>query len=457
MKNRNQPLLILFAAFGTNNKLAELQQTRAAKVNAQGEMIEARKASESGKFSEEESRKFNGLNAEIRSLDAEIDEEKEVIEAEKRQADLNGKPVEKPKEKREGGEQKEKREVLARFSMKRAMEFQLDNRNFDGVESEVNEIAKEEMRSQGLEVPRRGINIPSEMMFRADSHTVSADAGGYGGNLVREELGELLPTFVDKLAIEDLGVTVKRGLVGNYPLNRGSEFAFENLAETAPTTPQKGAYDKRVMKPKRTALETGLSNLLLSQSSFNVDQDVRQRITIALNKRFILDLINGDGIDPNTLGLLNDTLGFESATAEGPLTLDKILELEGELDDQNVNGSPIFLLHKKLASVAKGINLDTGSGQFLMDKNNDLYGNKTVKTSHMPVLVGSGTTPPDLYPVIYGDFSNAYAGFWGGMNLIVDPYTKAGSNEIRMIVNVHRDIMAANPQGFVVNKKITLS
>ncbi|PAM93356.1 hypothetical protein B4N84_18360, partial [Flavobacterium sp. IR1] len=129
------------------------------------------------------------------------------------------------------------------------------------------------------------------------------------------------------------------------------------------------------------------------------------------------------------------------------------LEMEGAVDDENVTGDPIFLIHKKLAQISKAIKLDTGSGLFLMDKSNELYGTRTRKTSLIPVL--SGATVSN-YPLIYGDFANVYGGFWGGLNFTFDPFTAADSNEVRMIVNVHRDIMAANPQGFAINKKVTL-
>ncbi|WP_121665246.1 phage major capsid protein [Mesonia aquimarina] len=440
------------------NKLAELQQQRAEKVKAQQAIVDEAQNSESRDMNDDQEKRFDALDTEIKEFDKKIERQKKMDESAKRAADLNGTPKNDPQKrtggKAEKGEAAEKRKIMSQFSMKRAMELQLENRSIDGVESEVNEIAKDELRDQGLKVPARGMNIPSEMMFRADSHTVTQDSGNYGGKLVREEMGEMLPTFVDRLKIEDLGVTIKRGLNGDYPLNRGGEFTFENLAETASTTSQKVTYDKRVLSPKRTALETAISYQLIAQSAFNIEQDVRQRITTALNKRLMLDMLNGDGNAPNTLGLLNDPdLAFVFGGAEGPLTLAKILELEGEVDDENVMGDPIFLIHKKLAALAKGITIDSGSGQFLMDKQNTLYGTDTVKTSLLPVLSGTD----DNYPLIYGDFSNVYAGFWGGINFTLDPYTKASSNEIRMIVNVHRDIMAANPEGFAVNKKITLS
>lgn len=435
------------------NKLAKLRQERAEKVKAQKQLLDQVRADDRD-FKEEEETRFDALTGGIEDLDKKIQRQIAIDEAEKRAAALEEPADPAPAPLKKGGEEGEKRSLMADFSLKRALQLQLNNKEIDGVEAEVDAIAKEELRqTQGIEMPSRGISIPSSMMLRADSHTVTQDSGEYGGKLVGESEPTLLPTFVDKLAIEDLGVVVKRGLVGNYPLIRGNEFEFQNLDEVQDTTPQKNKYEKRVMKPKRTALETGFSYQLLHQSSINVDQDIRSRATIALNKRLMLDLINGSGTGPNPLGLLNDSeVAWTYSGTEGGLTLQKILEMEGAIDDENVPGNPIFLIHKKLAAIAKGIAIDQGSGRFLMSPNNELYGTRSVKTSHLPALTGEATT----YPLIYGDFSNVTAGFWGGMTLIADPYTKAGSNEVRLIINVHRDIMAANPQGFAINKKVTL-
>lgn len=436
--------------------LAELQQERAAKVEAQQNLVTTVKEAKRD-FSEEEETRFDSFTSEVKDLDKKITRAQDILDAEKRAASLEGKPVDKSKQKKtEGGEDAERRSIMSKFSIKRAINMQLDNRGLDGVEKEVDDIAKEELRSQGIAIPGKGFNVPSDLAYRADSHTVTQDLGDYGGKLVRETKGELLPTLVDRLSIEDLGVTIKRGLTGDYPLNRGSEFEFQNVAETEKILSQKSKYDKRILKPKRTALNTAISYQLLAQSEFNVQQDINQRIDTALDKRLMLDLLNGDGTAPNTLGLLNDPdVAFIFSGVEGPLTLEKILQMEAAVDDENVPGSPIFLIAKKLAQMAKAIKVDAGSGIMLMDKANELYGTATKKTSLLPVLLGAAGAP-DNYPLIYGDFANVYGGFWGGLNFTFDPYTQADSNEVRMIVNVHRDIMAANPEGFAINKKITL-
>jgi len=434
------------------SKLVQLQQTRAAKVKEQQTLIDERNATEERSFTSEQSKAFSDLTVEIRGLDAEITQEKQIIEAEKRSAVLLGDSIAKPSDKK-GGEKRSKQQVMAGFSMKRALSLQSKGRELDGAEAEVNAIAIEELRNNGTTVRDVGFNIPSEMMFRADSHTVTQDSGNFGGTLVKEDAGVVVPTFVNRLSIQDLGVNVISNLVGDYPLHSAGEFQFQNVEETEALTMQKSPFGKRVLKPLRTGMVTGISNQLLLQSSVNVDRIVSQQITNALNNRLLEDLINGDGVGPNTLGLLNDAV-FESTASEGPLTLEKILELEGAVDDED---SPyqnnVFLIHKKLAAIAKAVKLDAGSGNFLMDKENKLYGTDTYKTSKVPVLTGAALN----YPVLYGDFSSVTAGFWNGMNIFVDPYSLSDSGQRKLIVNVYRDIKASNPKAFAVNKAITLS
>lgn len=91
MKNKNIPLIILFAAMGTGMRsLTELQQERAEKVNAQNALVtEVRTAK--ADFTEDQEIRFDALNTEIEALDKQIARAKKVEIAEKRAADLSGK------------------------------------------------------------------------------------------------------------------------------------------------------------------------------------------------------------------------------------------------------------------------------------------------------------------------------------------------------------------------------
>ena len=40
---------------------------------------------------------------------------------------------------------------------------------------------------------------------------------------------------------------------------------------------------------------------------------------------------------------------------------------------------------------------------------------------------------------IYGDFSNLAIGQWGATDLLIDPYTKAATGQVRIVINAYFD------------------
>ena len=50
---------------------------------------------------------------------------------------------------------------------------------------------------------------------------------------------------------------------------------------------------------------------------------------------------------------------------------------------------------------------------------------------------------------VYGDFSNLAIGQFGAVDLLVDPYTKASSGQIRIIINAYFDSKVLRPEAFV--------
>ena len=429
-----------------------LKQKRAAVVRKWDALVKLAET-ESRELTVEENDTIKGCRTEAEGLDEQIDAQESLEQREIASA-ASGTTV-------GGSEKKEKNDIQSRFDVKRMLGFVLDRAKPDGAENEVNDIAIEELRSSGVQnVNTKGFNIPAAMSFRgakgvnrATAQTVTEDSGLFGGTTVQEQSGIILPSFVDRLTIEDLGISPRYDLVGDFPLHSVGDFAFENVTETEGLTGQKAGTSKRVLKPKRTGMMAYISNQLLVQSSVNIMEVLQERITSALNRRLFQDMINGDGVAPNCLGVLNDSIAFDFAGTAGPLTFAKVLELEGEIDEENATDEGrMFLLHSKLASLAKTITIDSGSGRFLMSMENELYGMPTKKSTLVPVL-NTNTE----YPLIYGDWKNIEAGFWGGLNIKADDTTRADSNEVRLIINVHRDIMASNPKAFAANKKITLS
>ena len=55
----------------------------------------------------------------------------------------------------------------------------------------------------------------------------------------------------------------------------------------------------------------------------------------------------------------------------------------------------------------------------------------------------------------FGDFSRFYIGMFGGVDILVDPYTQAATGQNRLVVNNYMDFGAANGSAFVKAVSLT--
>jgi len=96
--------------------------------------------------------------------------------------------------------------------------------------------------------------------------------------------------------------------------------------------------------------------------------------------------------------------------------------------------------------------LDAGSGQFLMDNANNLFGYPVAVSTLVPTNINSTKTA-----AIFGDFSNVVLANWGGVEIVVDPYVKAEFGQVRIIINSYWDVELKQPKAFAFGDDITWS
>lgn len=436
-------------------KLAELQQERASKVKAQKDLLDKRKA-ENRAFNEAETKEFNDLDDEIRTLDQQIEQRKKEDDAEKRAAGLNGNPVDTTKGE---AEEREKDKILKRVSILKAIRSaQPGGKGLDGAEKEMNEIGLEESRNAKVDIPEdTHLSIPLSYITgaskRATAQTVSEDSGNYGGALVQTQAPRMVEPLRPRLAFEALGATFMTGLIGgDIPLIVDNDFALTFLAETAAITPQKKTYAGPSLSPKRAGGAVDISNRLLMQSSVDVDARVARGLRTGFQQLLHGACINGaGGVAPT--GLLS-VVGVNAAAdvAAAAPTWARIVELQTLIEEDNATEESLgWLLHPKLKGKLKTVAKDAGSGLFLAD-NMEIDGYKYIRTSLVPVLDDGGTP---VYPLIFGDFAQMVIGQWGSINVTLNPYSADLSNALRLVLNTHADMQIANPAAFAKNAFLT--
>lgn len=435
-------------------KSVELKQQRAQKIDAQKAILDAAKAENRSvaDLNQTESDAFDAAQREIDELATKITRAEQAEANELLVASRNVAPVTTDVN---DGEGNEKSKIYGRASILKAIRAvnPANSQKLEGAEKELHEIGAEENRAAKVETPQNSIAIPLSYLSRATQQTVTQDGGTYGGALVQNQAPRMVEPLRPRLAFEDLGATFLTGLSGgNIPMVVGNDFAMAFLAEGAAITPAKKEYAGPTLAPKRAGGAVDISNQLIMQSSVDVEGQVIGGLRNGFAQLLHGACINGaGGVAPT--GLLSYT-GVNAAAdvAAAAATWAKIVELQALIEEDNATDQSLgWLMHPKLKAALKQIKKDAGSGRFLLEAD-VLDGLRFISTSLVPVLDAAGT---DVYPLIYGDFSQMTIGQWGSLNVTINPYSQDLSDSVRLVLNTHADMQIANPKAFAKNAFLT--
>ena len=438
-------------------KLAELLQERAEKVKAQKALLDARKE-EKRDFTEEEVTTFRNLTTEIEALDTKIKLRKEEEAAEKRAAELDGTPVDTTTGE---AEEAEKRKMKKRYSLHKAIRSQLPNHTLDGVEKELHDETLKQARAAGI-TEIQGILIPGPSQEkRADGQTVTQDGGGYGGNLVAEDLQGPIEFLRPKPVLETLGARLLTGLQGDlaFPTNDGGISAtWEGEVDTVAAT--KNAIGKKTMKPNRLAVTALISLQNLFQSSIDLERFTIDDINAVVGNEMDSKGINGSGASNQPLGILN-TPGIGSVVAGDPdggaPSWDNIIDLESEIYIANANAAQMaYLINPGTKGKLKKTKHQAGDANYLMATDNTINGYRVGVSTLVPsnLTKGAGT---NLNAGIFGDFKQYIMGQWGFYDMVVDNITRKKDGYVEITVNTFVDMMLRHAKAFCAVKDWNIS
>ena len=198
-----------------------------------------------------------------------------------------------------------------------------------------------------------------------------------------------------------------------------------------------GTFSNVTLTPKRLTAYIDISKQLLAQDSLDVENAIRQDLINAINGK-LEETILGSG-DGKAGGLtIVAPIGMQNGvTPTSVATFADVCDVEAEIEDANVIGECVYVMSNKAKAALRAMAKGSKSTQ-LVYENGTVDGTTALNTSHL----GSGKT------YIYGDFSNLAIGSWGGVDLTVDPYTKAAAGQVRIVVNAFFDAAKLRDNAF---------
>jgi len=250
--------------------------------------------------------------------------------------------------------------------------------------------------------------------------------------------------LTNSTVIQALGATILSGLTGNVviPRETGSPaVGWVNEDEALPTG--NASFDSLTLTPHHVGAITELSRQLLMQNSPSVDGIIRQMLARNIALAIDAAAVNGSGTGAVPLGILNDGLVPTEAYATDLFTTTANMIAKADL--ANVAASRGFLSTNGVKATAA------------KTKDGDGYPLGIATIFHGERVEFSNQVPNNLNPtankhgLIYGDWADFLVGIWSQLDILVNPYAETayskGNILIRAMATV--DFGVRRPASFV--------
>lgn len=303
----------------------------------------------------------------------------------------------------------------------------------DDVAMAVNHAGKEEMRKCGLNFGGQ-IQLPTEELRAAI--TVTAE----GEDIVPTDIYNALEPLRAKNVLVQAGARFLSGLVGDVQVPVMSASNVGWALETGNAADGAGAFTSVTLSPKRLTAYIDISKQLLNQDAIGVEQLIRTDIVNALNSKLEATILGaGDGKEGGD-DLVAPKGIFNGQTPTLCNTFALFADLEAGIEAANVLGECKYIL----SPAAKAALRPLAKGSVVTESiyaNGEIDGKAAISTGH---IAGNN--------FVYGDFSNLAIGQWGGIDLVVDNYTRAVAGQVRLVINAYFDAKVLRPAAFAFGK-----
>lgn len=288
----------------------------------------------------------------------------------------------------------------------------VEGRSFTENEAKAINEAKQEMRKSGL-------SSKGQIVLR----TIAAGTATKGQENVSEEKKSLELAIRNNLVASQMGADWLSGLVGDVSIPIYSGSSVKWAGETTTAEDGQGAFSEVVLTPHRITATVDISKQFLLQDSSDAEALLISDLAAAVAEKLDSTIFGAGAGDANTpAGLFN---GVTASGSLGDAAYADVLALEQAVEE--ANGSDyMFVVNPKVKFALKGTQV--ASGLAMVYDNNEIDGYKAI-SSNSVVANGILCINPKMLVI----------GQWGGIDILVDPYTKAGDGQVRLVVNAYFD------------------
>lgn len=304
-----------------------------------------------------------------------------------------------------------------------------------------------------------GFFVPVEA-FSKMGRGFDAGTAGNAGNLVQTTLmgSEFVDVLRNQLVLNKMGVRVLGGLTSNIAIPRKSVAStISNVTEAAQYTATNPNTTQITLSPKRVGASVPYTKQALIQSSLDVEAMLRDDLAAGIAVMIDNLGLNGSGTAPAPRGLINQSgIGaVVGGTSGAQVAWSHLVGLESAC--ANVNAEPDALAGYILNTKTRGWMKQTQKATYLpylWDINQPgqpVNGYRSAVTNNMVSNGTKGTASGITSSLAFSsDWSNFILALFGGLDIVVDPYSLADSGQIKLTANQFIDVALRNPACFAV-------
>ena len=303
------------------------------------------------------------------------------------------------------------------------------------------EASYEAARAAGREA--QGVMVPAEVLrnWKVRDLNTSDDSAVIGDDF---RAGDFVDVLRNASSVMAAGATMLNGLSGDVkiPKKTAASSAGWIATEGGASSESEPTVGQITMSPKVVGHHTDITRLMMQQSSIDVEAMVRNDIAAGIAQAIDLGALAGSGSSGQPTGV-KSTSGINAPTdfAAANPTFAEVVAMETAVAEDNALGQNMaYILPASMYGALKTTAKDAGSGMFVVEPDGRINGYNAI--------VSNQVTAGDLY---VGAFENLLIGMWGGLDLVVDPYTNSTSGTVRVVGLQTVDVAVRHAVAFAFN------
>lgn len=430
-----------------------LKEKKESLADVEKRMLELHEKAKTEKRSltDEEKKEWQGMVDKRNNIQLEIAQEETIQSILKRQAEPTP-------------QTKDEKKILAEFRfhdvIKASLEFREKGKLPEGLVAEMSQEAEREAKLAGQTI--KGIGIPYMVLRsarpnannminfekRANQVVGTESAGGY---TVPTELVGFIDALYAKLKLVSLGAQKLTGLTGKIDMPTGeNNMVTVWEGEVDDNVVSNKTFGKKSIEAHRLSAFTPMSKQLIIQSSLDIENYIREQLLTATSIAVETAAINGAGsTDP--LGLLGTSgIGSVVGDTNGAVPAwSHIVDLETAIysADADVEGMG-YLTTPGIKGVLKKTAIESGDATKIWPVGSkELNGYRAEVSTLVPSDLTKGTST-NCHAIMFGNFKDLVMCQWGGLDILVDPYSSKYQGLVEVQLDSFHDIFVKRAKSF---------